>query len=684
MPMTEDIQDERLVELLDDALRELRSGRPLDTMAWHERHPELGREGASLLATLVRFATSADDWRAALPLPRKSTAAASGTAVEESLLPGQIGRYMILARVGTGAMGTVYRAHDPQLDRLVAVKVPRMDKLPRDKATFTERFLREARHAASVRHPHICPIYDAGQYEGQPFVVMAYVDGEPLDSRLGRIGRFEDARLAVRLAIQVAQALAAVHSHQIIHRDLKPANILLDRSGQALLTDFGLAREIESGDHLTMEGVVVGTPSYMSPEQATGQHLEVGPPADIYSLGVVLYEMLTGKLPFRGSVCEILRKIVVEAPVSPVELRRDLDPRLAELVLKSIAKSPADRIRSAENFAYALQGWLDSHPGMTMPDLPPAGRSTSASSPQTVAQQAAPQQAAAPAQPAGKPSRRRRLAEGATAAMLLVAAGFGFYAWNHDRAHEIAPQLPAEPGEKPRDHPKTTQLYSARLPLTGHLKLKFIGSPQPESGKVTARATREGDTAPLIGGQRVQLQVTLNRPGHVYLFWIDRNGATAPIYPWDFGHSKKLWDAPWVPDSESPAAFIRCPQNPRMGFRAAFGTPGMQHVVLLARTAPIDSPNQLRSIFSDLPASPLGDGPQAARYFDWRPGQETRSGLVRGLVPGAEDFTGEAEEEQPTAEADESGDPILALLKERVRPYEFELIKVWRFAQVAE
>src|SRR5262245_13512799 len=431
MPGTEDLQDERLAELLEEALCELRSGRPLDTIGWHERHPELGREGASLLATLVRFATSAEDWRAELPRLHRSPASGSRTAVEDSSLPEPIGRYVILSTVGTGAMGTVYRAHDPQLDRLVAVKVPRMDKLPHDREAFTERFLREARHAASVRHPHICPIYDAGIHEGQPYVVMAYVDGEPLDFRISRIGRFDDARQAVRLVIQVAQALAAVHSHQIIHRDLKPANILLDRSGQALLTDFGLAREIEDGKKLTMDGIVVGTPSYMSPEQASGQNSDLGPSADLYSLGIVLYEMLTGKLPFRGSVCEVLRKIVVEPPASPLEHRPNLDPRLAQLVLRAIAKNPEDRFSSAENFAESLQSWLDSAAMTTTPDQTLGARSTATAAPLNVALPDALPQTVPTERTAGISWPRRYVAEGMIAATVFIAAGLGIYAWTY-------------------------------------------------------------------------------------------------------------------------------------------------------------------------------------------------------------------------------------------------------------
>jgi hypothetical protein len=213
--------------------------------------------------------------------------------------------------------------------------------------------------------------------------------------------------------------------------------------------------------------------------------------------------------------------------------------------------------------------------------------------------------------------------------------------------------------------------------LSGHLKIKFIGRQRPDSDRAAVRRPEEG--APLFNGQLVQLQVALNRPGYAYVIWIDSDGTALPVYPWDFGHSKALWDAPRVPGSEVPAEFIRCPQDAAKGFRAT-GKPGMQHVVLLARTTPLSSPDTLRSIFSGLPASPLGEGSQAARYFDWSPGQGTRSGLVRGLLPGAEDFTGETEEEPPTAQFEDL--PLLSQLLGQLRSREFELIKVWRFAQV--
>jgi tRNA A-37 threonylcarbamoyl transferase component Bud32 len=670
MPVTEDLQDERLAELLEEALCELRSGRPLDTIGWHGRHPELGREGASLLATLVRFATSAEDWRAELPRPHRSPASGSRTAVEDSSLPEVIGRYLILSKVGIGAMGTVFQAHDPQLDRLVAVKVPRMDKPPHDREAFTERFLREARHAASVRHPHICPIYDAGQHDGQPYVVMAYVDGEPLDFRISRIGRFDDARQAVRLVIQVAQALAAVHSHQIIHRDLKPANILLDRSGQALLTDFGLAREIEDGKKLTVDGIVVGTPSYMSPEQATGQNSDLGPSADLYSLGIVLYEMLTGKLPFRGSVCEVLRKIVVELPASPLEHRPNLDPRLAELVLKAIAKHADDRFPSAGSFADALQTWLESASGSTIADL--ADHPAAAASPQTVAMQAVTVQTATQVARPGKRARRfsreKHLAASAIAASLFVAAAFGFYGWNHNRSSGgKAPIDTADTRKAPHARPKGP----APQPLKGNVEIMVWSDPASLArGIGTAKngvpvSQADSGALPLQNGELVHLHATLNRPAYVYLIWIDSEGKTIPLYPWDADRSDALWEAPLLKDSAAPTKEVHCPQVSNQGF-AAVGVPGMQHVVLLARTTPLESPARtLQSALKDLPASPLANSREVA-YLEWSPSNGSHVMELRGIAPGK------------TKEFDA---PVFNQLKDRLQK-DFELIKVWRFAQI--
>jgi hypothetical protein len=283
-------------------------------------------------------------YRPALPAP------ASG-------LPAHIGRYRLLDLLGAGGMGEVYRAHDPQLDRTVALKLPRFDGPPQEVARRVERFQREARAAAQVWHPHVCPIFDVGEHEGRPFVVMALIEGQSLAQRLAERPGPQDARASVALARQVLDGLAAVHARGIVHRDLKPGNILLDPSGRAVLTDFGLARPEGEAGLLTSEGVILGTPSYMAPEQAAGQSDRIGPWTDLYSLGVVLYQLLTGRLPFPGAMPALLAQILRDEPPPPRAVRPDLDPALEAVVLRALRKEPAERYPDAGAFAAALDAW---------------------------------------------------------------------------------------------------------------------------------------------------------------------------------------------------------------------------------------------------------------------------------------------------------------------------------------
>lgn len=289
-------------------------------------------------------------------LPTTLSVAAGGVEAPEP--PSQrVGRYQIVRRLGAGGMGVVYRAYDPQLGRDVAIKLPTFHGPDENHSAARQRFLREARAAAAVRHAHVCPIYDVGEEQGRPYVVMAFVEGETLGARLRRQGRYEEPRVAVSLLLRVADALVAVHAAQVIHRDLKPGNILLDRAGQPYVTDFGLARAGDN-EHLTAVGQVLGTPAYMAPEQAVPEFGSVGPWSDQYSLGVVLYEMLTGRLPFEGSVSSVLYQLGARAAPPPSLFRPDLDPRLEAICLKTLEKKPDARFRSIPEFANALESYL--------------------------------------------------------------------------------------------------------------------------------------------------------------------------------------------------------------------------------------------------------------------------------------------------------------------------------------
>jgi eukaryotic-like serine/threonine-protein kinase len=243
------------------------------------------------------------------------------------------GRYRLDAQIGAGGMSTVYRAFDTLLERQVAIKL--MHREIASDSDQLERFRREARAVAQLNHPHVVGVIDAAEDSGTPYIVFEYVEGETLKDRIRRFGRLPVGE-AVAYAIEIARALGAAHDHRIVHRDVKPQNVLIDEEGAAKVTDFGIARSLTE-EGLTADGRVLGTTDYVSPEQALGQ--DVGPQSDLYSLGVVLFEMLTGEVPFHGEnqVAVAMKHVREELP--DVQLRRpEASSALASVIDRATAK----------------------------------------------------------------------------------------------------------------------------------------------------------------------------------------------------------------------------------------------------------------------------------------------------------------------------------------------------------
>jgi serine/threonine protein kinase len=262
-------------------------------------------------------------------------------------------RYQIVRPLGRGAMGAVYLAYDTQLHRHVALKTPFLG----NSRTTVERFYREARTAAQLRSPHLCPIHDVGQVGGVHYLSMAFIDGEPLTQAITG-GKLRDLAVVTEVIRKIALGLQKAHEHGIIHRDLKPDNVMIDQDGEPVVMDFGLARRVDDETQITVAGKIHGTPAYMSPEQVEGDPTKVGPPSDIYSLGVVLYQILTGRMPFQGSLVSVLRQIGTTDPPRPSTINPELgaDHRLEWICLKMMAKSPEGRFPSMAAVASAVAG----------------------------------------------------------------------------------------------------------------------------------------------------------------------------------------------------------------------------------------------------------------------------------------------------------------------------------------
>lgn len=269
--------------------------------------------------------------------------------------PRDFGKYELLDEIGRGGMGVVFKARHKELDRLVAIKMILASHLATPEQV--ERFYHEARAAAKLTHPQIVGIHDVGQTHGQHYFAMDFVSGPSL-SQLLADGPLDPTQ-AARLVFAVARAVSHLHGQGIVHRDLKPSNVLLDEEGRPRVTDFGLAKMLQSDGRMTRTGAIVGTPGYMSPEQASGRGGEVGPLSDVYALGAILYELLTGRPPFQGETpLDTLVQVLEGEPPRPSHLREGI-PRTLELIcLKCLERSPQNRYMSASALADDLDRFL--------------------------------------------------------------------------------------------------------------------------------------------------------------------------------------------------------------------------------------------------------------------------------------------------------------------------------------
>jgi serine/threonine protein kinase len=260
-----------------------------------------------------------------------------------------LGEYRIVERIARGATASVYKAHQPKLNRYVAIKV--LSPLYADDEGFRERFSREAKAVAQLDHPNILPVYDFDQQGDLVYIVMQYVDTGSLADAVGDRMPLE---LVAKILDQVASALSYAHGRGIVHRDVKPANILLGQENWVLLTDFGLVKILEEPATITQPGSGMGTPAYIAPEQATGE--SVSPRSDIYALTATLYQMITGQVPFDGeTVMTVALKHINEPVTPPREVEPGLPPAVDEVILKGMAKSPDERYASADELAAAFR-----------------------------------------------------------------------------------------------------------------------------------------------------------------------------------------------------------------------------------------------------------------------------------------------------------------------------------------
>ncbi len=363
--MNEPSREQKLEAILHAYLQAADAGQQPDREELLRQHPDLVGELREFFADqekMERFAKSMHKAQVG-----EATIGVAGSTDNENAPPRirYFGDYELLEEIARGGMGVVYKARQVSLNRLVAVKMILGGSFAGD--LTVQRFRREAEAAANLDHPNIVPIHEVGEHQGQQYFSMKLIDGPSLAQRLkGRspacgIGKAEQQE-AAKLLATVARAVHHAHERGILHRDLKPGNILLDAAGEPHVTDFGLARRIDGDSGLTQPNAILGTPSYMAPEQAAGKK-DLTTRADLYSLGAILYEQLTGRPPFQAETpLDTILQVVGHEPVAPRTLNPQLDADLEAICLKCLAKEPHERYESAAALGEDLERWLSGEP----------------------------------------------------------------------------------------------------------------------------------------------------------------------------------------------------------------------------------------------------------------------------------------------------------------------------------
>jgi len=359
-----------LADLIEELLERTRRGEFVDIDATAAEHPEWADDLRQLWAT----AMIADDLgSAAVALAQieqcptiSSPSESDSSTAPEARLGKLIGDYELLEELGRGGMGIVYKARQISLGRVVALKMILRGELASENELA--RFRTEVEAAAQLDHPQIVPLYEVGEHDGCPYFSMKHIEGQTLSQLLA--GGPISSRRAAEILLLVCRAIAVAHKNGVLHRDLKPANVLLDENGQPHVTDFGLAKRvptdeesITTGPHITQTGAIVGSPSYMAPEQAGGNRGEIGPAADLFSLGAVLYHMLTGRPPFQGATpVDTLLMVLEQDPLPPRVLNPAIDSDLELIALKCLQKPIDLRYASVDDLADDLQAYLQNEP----------------------------------------------------------------------------------------------------------------------------------------------------------------------------------------------------------------------------------------------------------------------------------------------------------------------------------